>query len=134
MTKLNSVFLSYSPPDAELARKIAAELTKSGLVPIDPASDLALGDSWRNTIRRAVDRAQSLLVIVASPGAVGTGWSAYEIGMFDAAGKPVIVLASNSFPLSDLPVDILDNTVRTFDPSKPESAARLVAGEILAAA
>ena len=53
-----------------------------------------------------------------------SNWSAYEAGMFAALDKPVVVLASQNFALSDLPIEVRHNVVRTFDPALPEAGAR----------
>ena len=128
-----TVFISYSPRDAGLAASITAELQKAGVTLIDPAKQTIPG-KWRETIRQGIAQSKALLRVVGSPGAASNSWLSYEIGMFEAAGKPVIILASNSFGLSALPIEIRESIVRTFDPVSPEAAVRSVASQILAAA
>ena len=133
MTKDNTVFLSYGRRDASLAERISAELVRAGVMPIDVHKTVSAGD-FRSAIRGAIDRSQALVLVVGSPDAASSGWLSYEMGMFDAVGKRVFLLASNTFAQSDLPADFRHVRVWGFDPGKPESAARSVASEILAAA
>jgi TIR domain len=133
MSKNKTVFLSYSPRDASLAERVAAELVKSGVMPLDIHRTLAPGDV-RSAIRDAIGRSRALVLVVGSPEAARSGWLAYEMGMFDAVGKQVFVLVSNVHALHDLPADFAQSRVWTFDPGKPEPAVRSVASEILAAA
>jgi len=134
MSKWDPIFISYSSRDAGLAAVIAGELEKSGVSLIDPIKTLSTNDSWRDAIRAAMERSKALLLIVGSPDAASAGWQMYETGMFEAAGKPVIVLAPNTYALADLPIELRDTSVRMFDPRKPELVVRSVASEILAAA
>ena len=134
MAKQRTVFFSYNRRDASIAEKIAREFKRSGVQLYDPSKELVAGDNFRETIRRAAKSSVALVLVVASPDYAASAWSGYEAGLFDATGKPVIVLASRVFPISSLPVDLMTNRVYTFDPSMPELAARLAANDLLAAA
>ena len=134
MSKGDTVFLSYSRHDADVASKIAGVLVRNGFKLFDPSKDILAGQKFIDAVRGGIQRSKSMILIVTSPEQMMSGWSAFEVGMFDALDKPVVVMASHNFALSDLPIEVRDKTVRTFDPSLPEAGARAVASALLAAA
>lgn len=128
------VFISHSRQDAELAHRIAVELEKSGLSAVDPEHRISQGETWRSAVRAAMAQSDAVVAVVGSPLDVDNTWVSYEVGMAEAKSMPVIVMAPDTHPVSDLPPDLQDSRVRTFDPMAPERGARAVAREILAAA
>ena len=128
------VFISHSRQDADLAHRIAVELEKAGLSAVDPEYRISQGESWRSAVLDAMSQSHAVVAVVGSPLDAHETWVSYEVGMAEATAKPVIVMAPDTHPVSDLPPDLRETRVRTFDPQAPEQGARAVAREILAAA
>jgi nucleoside 2-deoxyribosyltransferase len=129
---MTSIFISHSARDRSIAAAIEHELEKLGFDVFNPANDIRAGDRWSDAIKSGIRRADMVIVLVASPEAAGTSWIGYELGVAEALGKPVLVLASNTNPLSTLPVDLLASRVLSFDPRMLEAAARVVAEQVAA--
>ena len=74
-----------------------------------------------------------MVILIGSADDPLTVWAEYEMGIFDALEKPILVLVSNAVPASSLPIELVNNRRQKFDPNSPEVAARLVASDILEA-
>ena len=116
------LFLSYAHRDSDIAAALSQALIESGYQVFDAAHDIVAGKSWRDGIKAAIAAADALIVVVGSPEAVSGSWVAYEAGIADARGMPVIVLASNHYPLDRLPMDLMGYALAPLDPDKPEEA------------
>jgi precorrin-6B methylase 1 len=127
------VFVSHNLRDEGLARLIADELRRAGVDAVNPLWNMAAG-SFRDQVLKTARQADVLIVIVSSGDTTLSSWGQYEVGLFDAQNKPVIVLASNKVPAAALPYEIREYRWHTFDPAHPELAARKVASDLLAAA
>lgn len=121
------VFISYSHRDADLAKKVGSALEHMGLKAFNPERDIPLGEDFRKTIQNAIRRSDALIMLVASPQRASSSWMSYEAGMAEALGKRVMVLLSNRYPVSELPVDVAASQIVNFDPQAPERAARDIA-------
>ena len=128
MTK-RSIVLSYPHRDRIVAREIAQELDRLGLPASDLASQGAAGD-LRPLLRRAIERADALVLVIASPEAASQSWIGYEAGMADALDKRIIVLLSQDHATDELPADIATCRIIQFDPSRPDRAARGILEEL----
>ncbi len=122
---MTKVFISHSHRDAVVAAEIERELEHCGVDVVNPAYEVPRPElSFRNVVEKGIRRADAVIVLIASPEAAGLSWVAYEMGMAEAIGKPVLVLASNSFSPSGLPSDLLAPIVLSFDPRTPKFAVR----------
>jgi TIR domain len=63
------LFLSHSPKDADLARQLAARLSRAGFVVWTPEAEVSPGDNWAKKIGKALDESD-LMVFLVSPGAL----------------------------------------------------------------
>ena len=128
------VFISHAHRDADLAAAIRQALKKLGVDVFAPAVDISPSSNWRTSVKSAMETADALVVVVGSPDAAASSWVTYEVGMAEASGKPILLLASQDFSLSDLPIELSDHTAISFDPAKPAQTARVVQAGLRAAA
>ncbi len=122
------VFISHSARDQQLASAFRKVLEESG-VAVAMADDVPVGSEWRKSIQSAIRRVDVVLVLLSRQAAVAGSWIGYEIGVAEALGKPVIVLADDNLPRGDLPADMAAWPVLAVDTKHPLRAAR----EVLAA-
>jgi hypothetical protein len=93
----NRVFLSYASQDREYAKSLEPVLSKilssksKPLEIFDVQSNLAAGDDIRKTIKRAMDAANTV-VIVSSPHVDNSQRVNYEAGLADALGKHLVIV------------------------------------------
>jgi hypothetical protein len=125
------VFVSYSGRDSAVAEKIALALR--GLeaprrVKTFLGKDIKPGKDFRKTIHTNLETSDAVLVVLASPDAASNSWVSYEIGMAEGLNKPVILAASNRYSRSDFRDEFKTFPLITYDPEKPGSAAREIAG------
>lgn len=125
--------MSHSGRDSSFAHRVSDALRTMGVKPLDPLNYSA-GGNIRKAVLSAARAADALIVIVASGDERLPAWAEYEVGLFDALNKPVIVLASDRIPAASMPVELRGNRWHSFDAAKPEQAARWLANELLAAA
>ena len=128
------VFVSYSRRDAAVAERIAHALrgvqTPRKVTTFLDQEDLKAGEDFRSAIYTNLQKSDAILVVAASPEAVSNSWVSYEIGMAEGLNKPVILAASNRYPLSDFREDFKSLPVITFDPEEPEGIAQEIAGRL----
>jgi hypothetical protein len=115
--------ISHHRQDADRVARVASELARAGVT----------GRGLAHVGTAGIGEASAVVVVVGSPAAANTSWIGYEVGMSHALDKPVIAMAPDTLPMDDLPDELRDETVRPFDPTHPETAARRVARELLAA-
>lgn len=133
MPKRARIFLSHKLRDAQLAQRIAAELENAGLSVWD-ISRLSASASVHDALMKEARKADVMVVIVGSVDDPVSAWGQFEIGLFWGQSKPVIVLVADTVPAGSLPVELASTPRHTFDPANPETAARRVADQLLAAA
>jgi TIR domain-containing protein len=80
-----TVFLSYASADAEFARGLGAQLRRLGFSVWDSAIDLLPGDNWGKELGKALEHADSMVVLV-SRDAARSPWVQKEIEY--ALGEP----------------------------------------------
>lgn len=124
-SKSNSVFISYGTSDRQVASDLGLELAKLGVTVVD-GRKIEPGDQWRAKIASAIKDASTMVVVVDKPEAAGSGWVSYEAGVAAGLGKPVVVVASNKYSVTDLPADLAAQQVVQVNPSAPAAAAREV--------
>jgi hypothetical protein len=78
-TPQREVFISYSPRDAEFARRLASDLRQAGL---DVFYDMAIkpGDSWAEALTSAIEQADFFLVVL-SPDYMTSEWARQELAV-----------------------------------------------------
>jgi nucleoside 2-deoxyribosyltransferase len=128
-----SVFLSYSDRDADLAKRFGDALKGLGLKSFTERRGLRPGEDWRKAIQTAIRQSDALIMLVAHPQRASASWMSYEAGVAEALGKRVLVLLSNRYPVTELPVDVATSRVVDFDPQAPERAAHDIAEQLAAA-
>jgi len=128
------LFLSHSRRDAGLATSVARELRRLGVEAFDACEGVASGEGWRRTIKAAIRRAKGFVLVVGVPEVASSSWTGYELGMAEALGKPILILLSHNRAVGELPVEMSELPVLSFDPENPEQAAREVVDRLLAAA
>ena len=127
---MRSVFLSYPHRDRAVAQEIKKELGLLGMPAFDLANEVSTGDSLRTTLRHAIERADALVLLIASPAAAAASWVGYEAGMADALGKRIILLLSQDHATDELPADMATWRVIQFDPKRPDHVARGILEEL----
>ena len=128
------VFLSHSRRDADLAASVARELRRLGVEAFDVFEHVASGEGWRRTVKAAIRRAEGFVLVVGVPEVAASSWTGYELGMAEALGKPILILLSHNRTASELPIEMSELPVLSFDPKRPEHAARAIADRFFAAA
>ena len=127
------VFLSHIRRDADLAANFARELRKHGVEPIDVES-VAPGESFRRAVKSAIRRADAFVLILSAPEAAASSWVSYELGVAEALGKPILLVLSHNHTASQLPSDMAELAILSFDPMRPELVGGEIADRLLAAA
>lgn len=128
-----SVFLSYSARDKDVARQVESELERLGFRAFNPMRDLKVGEDWRKGIQAAIKHSDALVLLVASPESAASSWMAYEAGMAEALGKPVMFLLPSKYPITELPAEFVAGPIVEFDPKAPKRAAREIADRLVVA-
>ncbi|HEY2886966.1 MAG TPA: toll/interleukin-1 receptor domain-containing protein [Rhizomicrobium sp.] len=124
-----SVFISYSHRDADLAKRFEGTLKSLGFKAFTER-EVRPGEDWRKSIQAAIKQSDALIMLVVSPQRASSSWMSYEAGMAEALGKRVMVLLSNKYPVTELPVDVASSHVVDFDPEAPERAAHDIAAQL----
>jgi hypothetical protein len=131
------VFISYSPHDEDLARKVAEGLRKSGLEVWDDRN-IFPGDNWAKKTSQALEQSKAMVVLI-TPEALRSKWVRWEIEY--ALGKkdfsttliPVIVGPAEAIPRDEFPWILRRlNIVNLSRPQEEESAIRQIADALRA--
>jgi nucleoside 2-deoxyribosyltransferase len=125
------VFVSYGRRDAAVAEKISNALREIKVVPTSLDTDVKPGDDFRKAISTNLKNSDAVLVIATSPDVASHSWTGYEIGMAEALRKPIILMTSDRYSLSDFPESLTSFPVVVFDPDKPEDAAKEISERLL---
>lgn len=131
---MSRLFLSHAHRDSAVAAKIAAALDQVGLDTFQPARHLRAGTSWRQGVKDALAEADAVVLVIATPDAASNSWIAYEAGVAEATGKPIIVLASHDIPSDELPVEFASHDLVLFDPDDPAAVASTIKRRVRAMA
>ena len=86
-----NVFLSYSSEDAEFVKSLYGQLKGSGYRPWFNAADIPPAADWKAEMLKGLAET-SVIVLVVSPGAMGSKWVRKEWETFVESGKPVLQL------------------------------------------
>jgi len=88
-----SVFLSYSSRDQELVDDLRRSLADAGFMVVRP-QELPSGSEFERAIREMM-RQSDAFVLVASDDALGSPWTAFELGAAMAWEKPIFVVSAD---------------------------------------
>jgi len=121
------VFVSYSRRDIAVAEKISQALRGIQVLTTSLDSDVKPGDDFRKAIFNSLKSSDAVLAIVTSPDVASHSWTGYEIGAAEALRKPVILMTSDRYSLSEFPESLASYPAVVFDPEQPERAAREIA-------
>jgi len=129
MTK-PSILISHLHRDAGLAKRLGSALKRLGLEAFNPTREIPDGARWRTVIQADIKRSDALIMLAVTPDSLSSSWMPYEAGAAEALGKPVIVLLSDKYSVSELPPDIASHQVLNFDAQAPERAAPEIAARL----
>jgi hypothetical protein len=123
MSSTKSVFLSYSLENRELAKELASLMSRRGVSVFIDSADVKLGDLWSSVIRREIERASALVLLIPSEDVPNRNNIWFEAGAAKALGKRVLAVLPPNRRLVDLPSDIADLLVLDADKRPLESIA-----------
>ena len=102
------VFISHSPQDKLLARKIASGLEKHGLDVWDESREIVPGENWAEKISQALKESEAMIVLL-TPDALQSDPVRWEIDYalskkeFNRRLIPVLVGNADSLPEENIP-------------------------------
>ncbi len=102
------VFVSYSRKDADIMRRIYADMQAAELLVWTDESLVPGTESWKNAIENAIQNAGSVVVIL-SPDSKQSIWVERELDYARACGLPIIpVLARGDTEVSAIPFELIN--------------------------
>jgi hypothetical protein len=102
------VFISYSRKDADIMRRIHADLQAAELLVWTDESLVPGTESWKNAIENAIQNAGSVVVIL-TPDSKQSIWVERELDYARACGLPIIpVLARGDNEVSAVPFELIN--------------------------
>lgn len=122
MSSTKYVFLSYALENRELAEDLASLMSRRG-VSVFLDSDVKPGDQWSGVVRREIERASALVLLIPSDDVPNRNNIWFEAGAAKALGKRVLAVLPPTRRLVDLPSDIADILVLDADKRSLESIA-----------
>jgi predicted nucleotide-binding protein len=122
MSSTKNVFLSYAAENRELAKDLASLMSRRG-VSVFFDSDVKPGDLWSSVVRREIERASALILLIPSDDVPNRNNIWFEAGAAKALGKRVLAVLPPNRRLVDLPSDIADILVLDADKRPLESIA-----------
>jgi predicted nucleotide-binding protein len=122
MPSTKYVFLSYARENRELAKDLASLMSRRG-VSVFFDSDVKPGDLWSSVVRREIERASALILLIPSDDVPNRNNIWFEAGAAKALGKRVLAVLPPNRRLVDLPSDIADILVLDADKRPLESIA-----------
>ena len=106
-----SVFLTYAMSDKEFAQGLADKIRAKGIeISFDPLIGIASGESWAQTIRKAIEKSSAVVAILPLSGTRGSNNTFFEIGLARALNKKVLAVSPDRASSEDrqIPSDLLD--------------------------
>jgi hypothetical protein len=117
------LFISYSSEDKTFASKLRAMLQKRGALVFSDA-ELDLGRPWPEQLRKQIQEASALVLVVPSPSVPNRNNIWFEAGAAKAFGKRILaVLPPKRGGIRDLPTELADLLVLDADERPLESVA-----------
>ncbi len=123
---MNRIFLSHGIRDGAFASALESSIEALGTEVFNPSREIDAGMDWRKSINTAIKRSDVVLALIGAPDATPGGWVSYELGMAEAAGKQVVLLAPENFTITDLPAELSGEFIITYKPGQPDKTAREV--------
>lgn len=122
---MRNVFISYAREDSSHARCLLEQLKKLEVGGWLDGSDIAAGSAFPEAIRKALNRASAVLVLV-SPSSLKSQWVQFEVGAAEALGKPIIpILVSGEDEVrEDAPLLLRERQWLDARRQKPEDVAK----------
>ncbi len=134
------VFISHAPPDADLARTIAAGLRREGLEVWFAENEILPGENWAERVSRALNECEAMVALL-TPETLQSDNVQWEMG-FALGNKayrnrliPVLVGRQSEALARSLPW-ILERfrVIHLDEPARASEAAHEIAGVLMAAA
>ncbi len=122
MSSTKYVFLSYAAENRDLAKDLASLMSRRG-VSVFFDSDMKPGDLWSSLVRREIEKASALVLLIPSDDVPNRNNIWFEAGAAKALGKRVLAVLPPNRRLVDLPSDIADILVLDADKRPLESIA-----------
>jgi nucleoside 2-deoxyribosyltransferase len=101
---------------------------------MDVAESIAAGEDFRRSVKGSIRRSDAFVLLLSAPESAASSWVAYELGIAEALGKPILLLLSRNHSTSQLPDDMRGLRTVAFDTEQPQEAAREIVDRLLAAA
>ncbi|PYF03813.1 TIR domain-containing protein [Rhodopseudomonas faecalis] len=115
------VFISYARQDRDFARQIGDLMIQRG-VAVAGNLDASFGSDWRDGLRRQIESANALVLLIPSQTEPNRNAIWFEAGAAKALGKPVLAVLppSREAATTELPTDLagllmLDANRRSLD-------------------
>jgi len=99
------VFLSHSPGDRVLARRLRSILSERLPIRVFTTEDLSAGEDWQTRLRDEL-AASDLVVALLTPESTRSTWVLHEVGAAWALRKPIVPLVTHHHVLNDIPVSL----------------------------
>jgi hypothetical protein len=123
MSSTKHVFLSYAHENRELANDLASVMSRRGVSVFLDSDAIRPGDVWSDVIRREIERASALVLLIPSEDVPNRNNIWFEAGAAKALGKRVLAVLPPNRRLADLPSEIADILVLDADKRPLESIA-----------
>jgi len=134
MTK--KLFLSYSRLDREFATRLRDNLAARGVIIDELPSGIKVGEPWVDAIRKDIQNADAILVVVPESGRGTANNVFFEIGAARALNKPILaVIPANENDQSrrELPSDLKGMLVLDAEDKSIEAVATTLVSTLAAA-
>jgi hypothetical protein len=121
------VFLSYSGPDKEFARRLADLMTQRGLTVFDTRHVVA-GEHLADALRSEIEKASALIMLIPPQDASNRNWVWFEAGAARALGKRVLAVLppARGAHARELPTNLADVMVLDADERPLEGIADML--------
>ena len=107
MPRSKYVFLSHLKEDKPFARLLEKMMVERG-VQVFVDDNFKVGDYWSETLRREMEKASALVLVLPSAGLSMRNFLWFEAGAAKALGKRVLAVLPPRARLDGLPTDIAD--------------------------
>lgn len=110
------VFLSYALKDRYFAEELSSLLKKRG-ANVFSDMDIRPGDHWAGILRKEIENATALILLLPSKDALNRNNVWFEAGAAKTLGKPVLMVLppEHKTARADVPIDLADLVVLNAD-------------------
>jgi nucleoside 2-deoxyribosyltransferase len=129
------LFLSYSRPDQDFAWRLRDRLAAMGLIVDEPASGIKAGEPWVDSIRKVLEQADAMLVVIPESGRGTANNVFFELGAARALNKPILAVIPDAAKHArrELPSDLMGMFILDADDKTIEAVANTLASTLAAA-